>query len=231
MGEPRGSGGPWLDTAVAANTASDPFLMYGYGGKQLRLSAAAATTITVEIDFLADNTWSVYRTFDLAAGQSLTHQFPAGFHAHWARVKSSAATTATAQFSYGPAETRDRFLDWARAQNLPTGAGRQALYSGDADNDGLPVLMEFLVAGSSGGFDAQPMLPGAGFATFLLRDLTPEDRIICQVQFSTDLRDWEPLDEGLTVSPDQSGVPSGFSRMRVAYPAGMSRIFLRLLAR
>ncbi len=104
MGEPRGKGGPWQDTAVTANTASDPYLMYGYDRKELTLSAAGATTITVELDFLGDNTWSTYQTFSLSAGQTLTHLFPTGFHAHWVRVKSSATTTATARFAYGPAD-------------------------------------------------------------------------------------------------------------------------------
>lgn len=78
--------------------------MYGYDHKTLALSATDATIITVEVDFLADNSWSTYKTFELAAGQSVNHVFPEGFHAHWVRVKSSAATTASAQFTYGPAE-------------------------------------------------------------------------------------------------------------------------------
>jgi hypothetical protein len=100
MGEPRGTGGPWQDTAVTANTPSDPYLMYGYGHKELALTSNNAATITVEVDFLADNTWSVYQTFSLAAGESLTHVFPPGFHAHWVRVKSDASTTASARFTY-----------------------------------------------------------------------------------------------------------------------------------
>jgi hypothetical protein len=102
MGEPRGTGGPWKDTAVAAGKASDPYLMYGYDRKELTLSAAAAATITVEVDFLADDTWSVYQIFPLAAGETLSHRFPEGFHAHWVRVTSDTATTATAHFTYGP---------------------------------------------------------------------------------------------------------------------------------
>jgi hypothetical protein len=102
MGEPRGKGGPWLDTPVTANSPSDPYLMYGFDYKTLALSAADATTITVEVDFLADNSWSTYRTIELTAGQSIHHIFPDGFHAHWVRLKSSAATTASAQFTYGP---------------------------------------------------------------------------------------------------------------------------------
>jgi hypothetical protein len=104
MGEPRGNGGPWLDTAVKANAPSDPYLMYGYDHKALTLATTAATTLTVEVDFLADNTWSTYQAFKLAAGQSVKHVFPQGFHAHWVRVKSSAATTASARFTYGPPE-------------------------------------------------------------------------------------------------------------------------------
>lgn len=104
MGEPRGKGGPWLESPVTANTPSDPYLMYGYDKKQLTLTSTKDTTITVEVDFMADNTWSIYQTFKLAAGKPLTHVFPEGFHAHWVRVKSSAAATATAQFNYGPAD-------------------------------------------------------------------------------------------------------------------------------
>jgi hypothetical protein len=112
MGEPRGKGGPWNETAVAANTASDPYLMYGYDRKELALTTTEAATITVEVDFLADDTWSVYQTFPLAAAESFKHVFPAGFHAHWIRVKSSTATTATAQFTYGPAAAaRDANVD------------------------------------------------------------------------------------------------------------------------
>ena len=38
MGQPRGIGGPWLDTAVKANTPSDPYLLTGYDKKTLTLS-------------------------------------------------------------------------------------------------------------------------------------------------------------------------------------------------
>ena len=228
MGEPRGTGGPWKDTAVTANTASDPYLMYGYDHKELTLSAADATTITVELDFLADNTWSTYQTFNLAAGQTLTHTFPAGFHAHWVRVKSSAATTATAQFTYGPAAVRDRFLDWARDQGLPTSTGRDALYSQDNDGDGIPGLIEFLINGDSSLFDPQPIATGQNHADFLLRNLAPEDNITFDVQFCDNLVSWESRPDRLSPSPDQTGVPAGFTRMRITYPPDNSRTLLPL---
>ncbi|MFU8894432.1 MAG: hypothetical protein ACNA8L_12480 [Luteolibacter sp.] len=103
MGEPRGTGGPWKNTAVKANTPSDPYLMYGYDRKELTLTSSVDTTITVELDFLADDTWSAYQSFEVKAGETVTHQFPDGFHAHWVRVVSDNAATATAQLTYGPA--------------------------------------------------------------------------------------------------------------------------------
>ena len=190
MGEPRGTGGPWKNTAVTANTASDPYLMYGYDRKELTLTAAAATTITVELDFLGDNTWSTYQTFSLSAGQTLTHVFPAGFHAHWVRVKSSAATTATAQFTYGPADVRDRFLDWARDNNIPTGSGRDAISNLDPDGDGLPHLLEFLTNGNPAAFDPNPITFVNGEALITLRDLEASDAIFSQLEFSENLTTW-----------------------------------------
>jgi hypothetical protein len=230
MGEPRGTGGPLRNTAVAANVPSDPYLMYGYDRKELTLTTAAAATLTVEVDFLADNTWSVYQTFELGAGETVTHLFPAGFHAHWVRVRSSAATTASATFTYGPAEVRDRFLDWARGQDLPTAAGRHALAAEDHDGDRVPELIEFLVDGSAAAFDPQPLVPGTDHADVLLRELHPEDRIRVGVEFSSGLDLWVEHPQALAPSPDQSGVPAGFQRMRVQYPAGHEKLFFRLRA-
>jgi len=103
MGEPRGTGGPWKNTTVAANAPSDPYLMYGYDRKELTLTSTVDATITVEIDFLADDSWSAYQSFALKAGEIVTHTFPDGFHAHWLRVVSDKPTTASAQLIYGPA--------------------------------------------------------------------------------------------------------------------------------
>ena len=230
MGEPRGTGGPWQNTAVAANTPSDPFLMYGYDRKELSLTSSAAATFTVEVDFLADNTWSTYQSFTLAAGETLVHRFPPGFHAHWVRVRSDSATTASATFTYGPAAVRDRFLDWARDHGLPTGSGRSALAADDSDQDQIDTLVEFLVDGDPAAFDPNPVATTATHAAFLLRDLAPEDAIDVVLELSTDLGDWQPVAAPLAADPDQAGVPTGFTRYRVAYPAGGPRRFARLRA-
>lgn len=231
MGEPRGRGGPWKETAVAANSPSDPYLMYGYDRKELTLTATDATTITVEVDILADNTWSVYQTFNLAAGETVNHVFPTGYHAHWVRVKSSAATTATAQFTYGPADTRDAFLDWARDHNLPTGSGRGAISNLDDDGDGLVNLMEFLTNGSPAAFDRNPITFTNGEARFTLRNLDANDAILAQLEFSSDLAAWATRPADVLPAADQSGVPSGFTRYRVVTQPEETKLFVRLLAR
>jgi len=109
MGEPRGYGGPWLESSVSAAIPSDAYLMYGYDRKELNLSHthSAAVTFTVEVDFLADSSWSAYTTLTVPAGRTLHYTFPAGFRAHWVRVISDTATTATAQFIYGPLNPTD----------------------------------------------------------------------------------------------------------------------------
>jgi hypothetical protein len=102
FGKVRGVGGPWQDTAVEANAASDPYLMTGYDRKQLTLSHEASRTVgfRVEIDISGDGLWVPYRTFNIKAGQRLAHRFPDAFSAYWVRVVSDASCVATAQFTY-----------------------------------------------------------------------------------------------------------------------------------
>jgi hypothetical protein len=105
LGAPAGVGGPWKETAVTANTPSDPYLMFGYERKVLELAHTNATPVTfvVEVDFAADNSWGEYTRFTIVPGQTFQHVFPDSYSAHWVRLRSDTATRATAQFSYGPA--------------------------------------------------------------------------------------------------------------------------------
>jgi hypothetical protein len=102
MGPPRGEGGPWRDSAVRAGAPSDPYLMTGYDRKTVRLShdRPADVRMTVEVDFLADGTWHAYETVTVPAGKTVEHAFPAGFSAHWVRLKADADCRATAWFVY-----------------------------------------------------------------------------------------------------------------------------------
>ncbi len=110
MGEPRGYGGPWLDTSVTSNVPSDAYLIYGYDKKELTLSHASASAVqfTVQVDFLADGTWSTFETFTVPPGETLEYTFPEGFRAQWVRVVSDTTTTATARFVYSSSSTASK---------------------------------------------------------------------------------------------------------------------------
>ena len=106
LGAPRGEGGPWRDSAVRAGEPSDPYLMTGYDRKVVRLSHDRPVDVkfAIEVDFLADGTWHAYDTFAIAAGKTVEHKFPAGFVAHWVRVRVDADCKATVHFVYDVAE-------------------------------------------------------------------------------------------------------------------------------
>jgi hypothetical protein len=58
-------------------------------------------TFTVEVDFLAaGNYWGTYATLVVPAGQTLRHEFPDGYSAHWVRLRADANCNATAWFTY-----------------------------------------------------------------------------------------------------------------------------------
>ncbi len=230
MGEPRGVGGPWLNTAVTANTPSDAYLMYGYDRKELRLShtQGAPVNFTIEVDFLGDNTWSKFTTLAVGPGQTLTYVFPAGYLAHWIRVTSDTATTATAQFTYGPASVRDAFLDWSRDHGLPTGLGRAALAQLDDDRDQLPALSEFVLGTDPALPEVSPLHLRNGLAELVLRNLAAGDPISWTVYGSADLKTWVPRPDLEISGVDQAGVPAGFIRRRWTFDPAAGHYFLRL---
>lgn len=102
FGKPIGAGGPWKDTAVTANTPSDPYLLTGYDRKKLTLSHTSGTTVTfrVEVDLSGSGHWVTYDRFAVPPGKSLDHDFPAAYQAYWLRVSADTATTATAWLAY-----------------------------------------------------------------------------------------------------------------------------------
>lgn len=99
---PTGRGGPWHETAVAADAASDPYLMAGYDRKRLEVShdAREPVTFTIEVDPAGDDAWLPCATLTVAAGETSRHEFPAGYSAHWVRLTADRGCTATATFTY-----------------------------------------------------------------------------------------------------------------------------------
>jgi hypothetical protein len=105
LGAPAGEGGPWKDTSVTSNQPSDPYLMTNFGRKSVTLRHDQPQTVrfTLEVDVLADGSWFKYGAVEVPAGQSIDHQFPDGFSAHWVRVTADRSGKATAWFRYEPA--------------------------------------------------------------------------------------------------------------------------------
>jgi hypothetical protein len=101
-GKPQGWGGPWWEDRVESGAVSDPFLMTGFDKKTLHLTqtGASSAAFTVEVDFLGNGTWRLYRTFTVEGDGYVHHEFPAGFSAHWVRIRVDKAATVTAQFMY-----------------------------------------------------------------------------------------------------------------------------------
>jgi len=104
LGPPRGLGGPWLDTPVAAGIPSDPCLLTGFARNELRLShrSRGVVRIRIEIDVTADGVFHPYRTLTVECGETLTWVFPDGWMAHWLRLVPETATVATARLIQGP---------------------------------------------------------------------------------------------------------------------------------
>ena len=106
LGKPRGVGGPWRDTAVTAGEASDPYIMTGYDEKRVELSHDADSDVTfaLEIDVFGaihtPETYFTYAEVTVPAGETVVHEFPEGFAAHWIRLRAGADCTATATFTY-----------------------------------------------------------------------------------------------------------------------------------
>jgi hypothetical protein len=102
LGKPVGRGGPWKDTTVKANEASDPYLMTNYDRKTLTLSHDATEPVTISVQVDPSNTgfWHTYQKFTVERGKPLTHAFPDGYGAYWVRVVADKPCKATATFVY-----------------------------------------------------------------------------------------------------------------------------------
>jgi hypothetical protein len=102
LGKPRGNGGPWSATKVRAGEKSDPFLIWGYDKRTLKLShdAAHAVKVRVELDLDGTGLWVTHKTLEVPSGGAASYEFPEAIHARWLRVSADADCAATAQLTY-----------------------------------------------------------------------------------------------------------------------------------
>jgi len=108
MRNPRGEGGPCFKTPLLANKPSDPYLMTGYAHKSVSLIHDSKDDVefTIEVDYLANNTWHIYDKIIVKPGEKAMHSFPIGFNAHWVRVAVDKDCKATAWFVYRDEQQR-----------------------------------------------------------------------------------------------------------------------------
>jgi hypothetical protein len=102
FGLPKGIGGPCKDTPMEAQRPSDPYLMAGYLNKSVSLSHDMGEDVefTLQVDFIADGDWSIYKRISVPKGETVTYDFPKGYNAHWIRVMVNKDCRATALFVY-----------------------------------------------------------------------------------------------------------------------------------
>ena len=102
FGRPSGWGGPWWRTRVRADEPSDPYLMTGFQEKCLHVEnhGEDAAVVDLEVDVHGDGSFRRSARLAVGPGELTTHVFPSGFSAHWVRVVSDTATTASAQLFY-----------------------------------------------------------------------------------------------------------------------------------
>jgi len=102
MGKLVGNGGPWLNDAVSAGAASDPYLFGGYDKRVLTLShqSRSAVSFTLQLDATGGGVWYDYKTVSVPAKQSTEISFPAEIQSKWIRLVSNKNTVASAQFQY-----------------------------------------------------------------------------------------------------------------------------------
>lgn len=101
LGKPRGRGGPWLDTPVEPGKPSDPYLMTGFDRKTLLLShdVPGPVIFGLEVDF-DHHGFHRLKDIPVPAHTEVRYEFPAGFHAHWLRLKVDKPCRATARLLY-----------------------------------------------------------------------------------------------------------------------------------
>lgn len=102
LGRPTGVGGPWLETAVVAGEASDPYLLRGYEQRSLEVSHLGTEEVSfvLEIDLTGEGYWVRLAELTVAAGVKTRYRFDDSLGAYWARLVPSQTCTATARFLY-----------------------------------------------------------------------------------------------------------------------------------
>lgn len=102
LGKPTGRGGPWKDSFVKADEASDPYLIGFYDQRNLLLSHQSARPVTfrIEVEPIGHGPWMLYQEVTVAPGEIFEHTFDGSFQSRWIRFKTDTDCQATAWLEY-----------------------------------------------------------------------------------------------------------------------------------
>lgn len=102
LGKPVGQGGPWKDTQVTANTASDPYLIGFYDKKSLKISHKSNQPVTfrIEVEPIGHGPWMLYKEVTVKPNETFEHTFSDSFQARWIRFATNKDCQATTWLTY-----------------------------------------------------------------------------------------------------------------------------------
>lgn len=101
-GKPTGWGAVWQDDEVAMGETSDPFLMTGFDKKTVHLKNHGEKDVefTIEVDFLGNEEWNIFKIIKVKAHEYTFFTFPEGYSAQWVRLKINTKSNVTGHFIY-----------------------------------------------------------------------------------------------------------------------------------
>ncbi|TDE13360.1 hypothetical protein [Dyadobacter psychrotolerans] len=102
LGKPVGQGGPWKDSQVKKDVASDPYLIGFYDKKKLKLSHDLKQPVTfrIEAEPVGHGPWMTYKEIVVPAGKTVDYVFPDSFQSRWIRFAANQDCKATSWLIY-----------------------------------------------------------------------------------------------------------------------------------
>ena len=113
LGPRYASGYVWLNEAIPANVASEPFLFAGWDTRSAWVKNAGKQPVEFrfEVDVKGANQWNELKKVQLGAGETKRIEFGNTEQGEWVRVSTDKTTTASVVFVYGADDTRSQCPD------------------------------------------------------------------------------------------------------------------------
>lgn len=109
-GPASGYGAIWLNNAVTATKASDPYLFAGFDHRMAYIlnHSEAPLSFTIQVDEKGNNNWTDVKTFQLEGETTQSYIFPKNMQGEWIRLKPLSNGQASFILHYTTAQFADR---------------------------------------------------------------------------------------------------------------------------